>query len=101
MIASGIRWIAGKIAEPGVGAAFAGVFVEAISDPGLREILSTRFQEPYRLLLVDELGLPADRVLLFIDIIAGTLLHRMGMTGAPIVESDVVGLTETVLYLLK
>lgn len=96
-ISSAIRWIAAKIGEPGIGAAFAGVFVDAVSDPTLREVLSTRLQDPYRLVLQDVLGEPENRVLLLIDTIVGTLLHRMGMTGAPMVDADVDALTGMVL----
>jgi AcrR family transcriptional regulator len=96
-ISAAIHWIARKIGEPGIGAAFAGVFVDAVNDPTLREVLSTRLQDPYRLVLQDVLGEPEDRVLLMIDTIVGALLHRMGMTGAPMVETDVTTLTEMVL----
>jgi len=92
-----IRWIAAKIGEPGIGAAFAGVFVDAVSDSSLRELLSTRFQDPYRIAAQEALGEPENRVLLFIDIIVGTLLHRLGMTGAPMVDVDVAALTDMVL----
>ncbi|MCE6996415.1 TetR/AcrR family transcriptional regulator [Saccharothrix sp. S26] len=96
-LAAAIRLAATRIAEPGVGAAFAGVFVDAVSDAGLREILSTRLQAPYLRAIQDALGEPEDRILLFIDITVGTLLHRMGMTGAPMVESDVTELTRMIL----
>lgn len=96
-MASAIRWIAGKIGEPGVGAAFAGVFSDAITDPALREILSTRFQDPYRIALQDALGEPEHRVLLLIDVVTGTLLHRMGMTGRPMAGDDVEALVAMVL----
>ena len=96
ILATAIHWIADKIAEPGVGDAFAGVFSDAVSDPALREILATRFQEPYRIALQDALGEPRERVLFFIDAVVGTLLHRMGMTGEPMVESDVAALVEMV-----
>ncbi|MEV0704904.1 TetR/AcrR family transcriptional regulator [Saccharopolyspora sp. NPDC050389] len=96
-ISSAIRWAAAKIGEPGLGAAFAGVFVDAVSDPALREILSTRLQDPYRIALQDALGEPENRVLLFIDVVVGTLLHRMGMTGEPMVDADVTALVEMVL----
>ncbi|MBF6070823.1 TetR/AcrR family transcriptional regulator [Nocardia farcinica] len=92
-----IRWIAGKIAEPGVGDAFAGVFSDAVSDPELRTLLSTRFQDPYRIAVQDALGESEQRVLFYIDVVVGTLLHRMGMTGAPMVESDVEALIEMTL----
>lgn len=97
LMASTIRWIAAKISEPGVGDAFAGVFSDAVSDPSLREVLSTRLQDPYRLALQDALGEPEPRVLFFIDTVVGTLLHRMGMTGAPMVNPDVEALVEMVL----
>jgi AcrR family transcriptional regulator len=101
VVSSLVRVIVTKIGEPGVGAAFAGVFVDAMSDPALREILSARLQDPGRLALQDVLGEPEDRVLLIIDVVVGTLLHRMGMTGAPMVEADVAALTEMVLHVLR
>ncbi|MEU6796378.1 TetR/AcrR family transcriptional regulator [Nonomuraea wenchangensis] len=97
VMASAIRWIAAKIGEPGVGDAFAGVFSDAVSDPGLREVLSTRLQDPYRRALQDALGEPENRILFFIDVVVGALLHRMGMTGEPMVDADVAALTEMVL----
>ena len=97
IMASAISWIAAKIGEPGVGDAFAGVFSDAVSDPALRELLSTRFQDPYRLVLRDVLDAPDDRILLYIDVIVGTLLHRMGMTGRPMDDADVAALTEMVV----
>lgn len=97
LMSSAIRWIAAKIGEPGVGDAFAGVFSDAVSDPALREVLSTRLQDPYRLALQDALGEPENRILFFIDVVVGTLLHRMGMTGEPMDEADVAALVEMVL----
>ncbi|WP_431933555.1 TetR/AcrR family transcriptional regulator [Nonomuraea jabiensis] len=88
LMSSAVRWIAAKIGEPGVGDAFAGVFSDAVSDPALREVLSTRLQDPYRLALQNALGEPEHRVLLFIDVV-GTRLHRMGMTGEPMVDAGV------------
>jgi AcrR family transcriptional regulator len=92
-----IRWLAAKIGEPGIGAAFAGVFTDAINDPDLRQILSTQLQAPYLPVLQDLLGEPESRVLLIIDVIVGTLLHRMGMTGEPMVDADVDALIEMTL----
>ncbi|MGW2624579.1 TetR/AcrR family transcriptional regulator [Micromonospora taraxaci] len=97
ILTSTIRWIAAKIGEPGVAAAFAGVFVDGVSDRGLREVLSTRFQAPYLRTLQEALNEPESRVLLFIDTVVGTLLHRMGMTGAPMTDADTTALTEMVL----
>jgi AcrR family transcriptional regulator len=99
VISRAIRWIAGKISEPGVGDAFAGVFSDAVSDPSLRTILSTRLQDPYRLVLQDALDEPEDRVLFLIDVVVGTLLHRMGMTGEPMVPADLDVLIDMVLPL--
>ncbi|MEV4167371.1 TetR/AcrR family transcriptional regulator [Nonomuraea dietziae] len=97
LMSSAIHWIAAKIGEPGVGDAFAGVFSDAVSDPALREVLSARFQDPYRLALQEALGEPEHRVLFFIDVVVGTLLHRMGMTGEPMVDADIAALVEMVL----
>lgn len=97
-ITSAIHWIVAKIGEPGVGDAFAGVFSDAVSDPALREVLSTRLQDPYRLALQDALGESEQRVLFLIDVIVGTLLHRMGMTGEPMVDGDVDALVEMVVH---
>jgi AcrR family transcriptional regulator len=96
VLATAIRWAAAKIGEPGVGAAFAGVFSDAVSDPALREVLSVRLQDPYRRALQDALGEPENRVLFFIDVVVGILLHRMGMTGEPMVDEDVDALVEMV-----
>lgn len=95
-LSSVMRWFVGRLSEPGLGAAFAGVFVDAVSDPGLREVLATRFQAPYVRVLEDALGEPENRVLLIIDVAAGTVLHRMGMTGAPMADADVSTLTEMI-----
>jgi AcrR family transcriptional regulator len=96
-MSSAIRWIAAKIGEPGVGDAFAGVFSDAVSDPALREILSSRLQEPYRRALQEALREPSERVLFFVDVVSGTLLHRMGMTGEPMADADVDALVAMVL----
>ncbi|GAA1588275.1 MULTISPECIES: TetR/AcrR family transcriptional regulator [Kribbella] len=88
-VAAAIRYGVRAVAEPGVAAAFAGVFTDAIGDPALREILATQLQDPYRKVLMEALGLSEQRVLFVIDVVIGTLLHRMGMTGEPMVEADV------------
>jgi AcrR family transcriptional regulator len=96
LIESGIRWIAGRIGQPGVGDAFAGVFSDAVSDPALRELLASRFQDPYRQALQEALGEPEQRVLFLIDTVVGTLLHRLGMTGEPMSDTDVDALVAMV-----
>ncbi|QNE19235.1 TetR/AcrR family transcriptional regulator [Kribbella qitaiheensis] len=95
-LASAIRYGAAKIGEPGVAAAFAGVFTDAIGDPVLRDILSTQLQDPYRIVLQEVLGESGQRVLFFIDVVIGTLLHRMGMTGRPMVDADLDALVEMI-----
>jgi AcrR family transcriptional regulator len=100
-MSTAIRWIAAKIGEPGIGAAFAGVFTDAVNDPALRQILSTELQDPYRLALQDVLGEPENRVLFLVDVVVGTLLHRMGMTGEPMVDADVDALVEMVLRVFR
>lgn len=100
-VATLMRRVAATIGEPGVGLAFAAVFVDAMSDPALREVLATRLQEPGRLALKDTLGVSDSRVELIFDVVAGTLLHRMGMTGRPMAADDLDALTEMVLCLLR
>jgi AcrR family transcriptional regulator len=99
-LSSVMRWFAGRLTEPGLGAAFAGVFVDAVGDPSLREVLATRLQAPYLRVLQEVLGEPEERVLLVIDVVAGTMLHRMGMTGAPMADADVTALLEMVVHYL-
>ena len=43
---------------------------------------------------------PESRVLFVIDVVVGTLLHRMGMTGEPMGEADVDSLVEMVQRVL-
>jgi len=97
VLESGFRLAAAKIGEPGVGAAFAGVFTDAMSDPELRHVLSTQLQDPYRIVLEEALGESTQRILFFIDVTIGALLHRMGMTGEPMVEEDVDALMRMIL----
>ena len=96
-MATAIRWIAAKTSQPGVGDAFAGVFSDGVSDPALRETLATRLQEPYKLALQNALGESEQQALFLIDVVVGTLLHRMGMTGEPMIETDVDALVRMVL----
>lgn len=98
ILAEAIRWLAAKIGEPGVGAAFAGVFTDAVNDPALRRVLVTTFQEPYKLQLEELLGASEKRVLFLIDTFVGTLLHRMGISGAPMVADEVEDLIRMVLW---
>ncbi len=97
VLETAVRWTAAKIGEPGVGAAFAGVFTDAVSDPALRRLLATRFQAPYLEALEKRLGEPEQRMLFVIDVVVGTLLHRMGMTGEPMGEEDVDALVAMVV----
>jgi AcrR family transcriptional regulator len=101
LLTTAIRWGAAKISEPGVGAAFAGVFTDAVSDPALREILSTQLQAPYLRVLQEALGESEQRVRFVIDVIIGTLLHRMGISGEPMAEDDVEALIAMVLGVFR
>jgi AcrR family transcriptional regulator len=92
VLANAIRWGAERIAEPGVGAAFAGVFTDAVSDPALRGILWNELQAPYLRVLQDALGESEQRVRFVIDVAMGTLLHRMGISGEPMAADDVEAL---------
>ena len=96
-----IRWAAAKIAEPGVGAAFAGVFTDAVNEPALRRTLTTELQDPYRLALEEALGLDTERVLFLVDVVIGTLVHRLGITGEPMADADVDALVEMATVMLR
>ena len=96
-----IRWGAERIAQPGVAAAFAGVFTDAVNDPGLRQTLSERLQDPYRRALEGALGIPTARVLLLVDVVVGTLLHRIGISGEPMVADDLEVLIEMAQFVLR
>ena len=95
-----VRWGADRVALPGVAAAFAGVFAEAVSDPDLRQLLRTQLQEPYRRGLEQALAVPTARALLIVDLVVGTLLHRRGITGEPMTETDLQQLTTAARALL-
>lgn len=96
-----IRWGARQVATPGIGAAFAGVFTDAVNDPALRTILVTELQDPYRQALEEVLDEGHQRVLFMVDVVIGALLHRMGISGAPMVDEDVDLLVEMVKPLLS
>lgn len=96
-----IRWGARQLATPGIGAAFAGVFTDAVSDPELRTVLVTRLQDPYRLVLEKVLGESEQRVLFIVDVVMGTMLHRMGISGELMVDEDVDALVDMVLGMLR
>ena len=88
-LAALVRWGADRIGRPGVAAAFAGVFADAVSDPDLRRLLRAQLQEPYRSGLEQALAVPTARALLIVDLVVGTLLHRRGITGETMTEADV------------
>lgn len=101
VLTTAIRWGAAKIGEPGVGAAFAGVFTDAVSDPALREILTDELQAPYLRVLQDALGESEQRVRFVIDVAMGALLHRMGISGEPMAEDDVETLIAMVIGVFR
>ena len=101
LMGQGIRWLARKIADPGLGAALAGLFTDAVNDAELREILATRLQAPYLETLTARLGRPERKVRLMMDMSVGTLLQRMGISGEPMDDEDVEELVGTVLWLLR
>jgi len=101
VLASMTRWVAEKLADPGLGAAFAGVFTDAVNDAELREILMTKLQAPYLEILMKWLGESERKVRFVIDVIIGTMLHRMGITGEPMDDEDVDTLIAMVVGVLR
>ncbi|HEY1180217.1 MAG TPA: TetR family transcriptional regulator [Phytomonospora sp.] len=100
LLGQGIRWLARKIADPGLGAALAGLFADAVNDAELREILAADLQGPYLKALTAKLGRPERKVRLMMDACVGTLLQRMGITGEPMAEEDVAELAGMVAGML-
>lgn len=76
------------------------MFTDAVNDPELRHILTTQLQAPYQHVLQDLLAEPANRTLFIVDVVVGTLLHRMGISGEPTVDADVDALVEMVTNVL-
>lgn len=69
----------------------------SISDPTLRAYLLHRLQDPYQEALQEALGESTERFLLHVDIITGTLLHRLGIRGAPMAGPEVEALVRVIL----
>lgn len=88
-IESGVRWLAVQLQAPGVAPAFAGVFAEAIVDADTRALLEQSFQRPYVTPLSAAMNMSGPKFLLLADIVAGTLLHRMGVSGRSMTDADI------------
>ncbi|MBS1892465.1 MAG: TetR/AcrR family transcriptional regulator [Actinobacteria bacterium] len=76
-----VAWLAGRVRRPGVRKLLLGLVAEAADDPALRAKLRARIREPFVERLAGDWQLPRTRVDLAFDLVVGTLLHRLAMTG--------------------
>ncbi len=85
-LGASIGWLARQVSDPAVGLLLVGLSAESARDPALRERLRGRVREPFTRRLADQWGLPGDRVDLAFDMVVGTLLHRVAVSGS--VDAD-------------
>jgi AcrR family transcriptional regulator len=76
-----IGWLATQVSDPSVRLLLVGLTGEAARDPGVRAGLRERIRDPFTRRLAQRWGLPRPTVDLVFDVVVGTLLHRVVMTG--------------------
>ena len=76
-----IGWLATQVSDPSMRLLLVGLTGEAARDHDVRSGLRERIRDPFTRRLADRWGLPRPRVDLAFDVVVGTLLHRVVMTG--------------------
>jgi len=94
-----VGWLADRVRDPAVRLLLLGLVGEAGRDPDLRARLRARIREPFTSRLVAEWGRSPAAVDLAFDVVVGTLLHRVAMTGA-VTRHDAATVTELATRLL-
>ncbi len=94
-----IGWLAEKAGDPSLRLLMVGLTGEAARDADVRARLRAQIREPFTQQLSARWDLPRARVDLAFDVVVGTLLHRMAMTGR-LRRSDVAAVTELAVSLL-
>lgn len=95
-----IGWLATQVSDPPLRMLLVGLTGEAARDAAVREGLRSRIREPFIRRLADQWGLPRPRVDLAFDVVVGTLLHRVAMTGR-VAAADIAvvsGLATSLLF---
>ena len=95
-----IGWLGTQVGEPSVRLLLVGLTSEAARDADVRTGLRQRIREPFTQRLAERWRLPRPRVDLAFDVVVGTLLHRVAMTGqVPAADISVVtGLAMDLLF---
>jgi len=99
-LATAVSWLAGRVRDPGVRLLLAGLADEAGGDPSLRALLRARLREPFATRVIGAWRVDPAAVDLAFDVVVGTLLHRVAMTGE-VTRTDaetVAGLATTLLF---
>ncbi len=94
-----IRWLATQVSDPSIRLLLVGLTGEAARDPEVRARLRERIRDPFTRRLADRWELPRPRVDLAFDIVVGTLLYRVVMTG-PVLSADIAAVTDLATDLL-
>ena len=87
-----IGWLAGRVSEPSVRLLLVGLTGEAARDPDVRTGLREQIREPFTRRLSSRWELPEPQVDLVFDVVVGTLLHRVVMTGQ-VAAADLAAVT--------
>jgi len=94
-----IGWLATQVSDPSMRLLLAGLTGEAARDPAVREGLRTRIRDPFTQRLADRWELARPQVDLAFDVVVGTLLHRVVMTGR-VEAADIAAVTSLATGLL-
>jgi AcrR family transcriptional regulator len=94
-----IDWLVAGVRGGGVQRLLLGVVTEAADNPKLRAGLRTRMRDPFTRRLASDWDLPRKDVDLAFDVVVGTLLHRLAMTGR-ITTADAKAVSEVAGHLL-
>lgn len=87
-----IAWLGRQVSDPSVRLLLVGLTGEAARDPAVRTGLRQRIREPFTQRLADRWEVPRARVDLAFDVVVGSLLHRVVMTGQ-VEAADITAVT--------
>lgn len=77
-----ISWLAGRVGDPGIHQLLVGLLGEAGRDPELRADLRESIRTPFTGRVVEQWGVDPGAIDLAFDVVVGTLLHHVTMTGS-------------------
>jgi len=94
-----IGWLGTQVSDPSVRLLLVGLTGEAARDADVRTGLRQRIRDPFTQRLAEQWRLPRARVDLAFDVVVGTLLHRVVMTGR-VAATDIATVTSLAMGLL-